>query len=794
MNILLVGGPSVFINRIIRKFKKEGHKVCLLTGNRFNTGGYEKAFETYCFPYDSESIKSIFESADPDVTIYFGAYDSNFEWDMEQNTSVRFTSSLMNLLTFFDTSGKGRFIYLSSDEVYGGDWPEDIREEETVKPETIKGAALAQGENICSYMGDLSKKDIVTLRLQHLYGMPESAGDCNETITWFCLETLRGKILRADAGNRFALLYESDAVEFLYEVAVCEYHRSSIYNISSSVETNEAELAEIVFSAMKGRELMPVDDGWGDDVDWEENDGWEEVAAERSDPRTGRYAKDFKAGEPVILRSAPGVRRVLSNERFVEEFRAVFFGSTKKNVNKIAGKMKRYKRKFLTGEELEMSFWKKLQQRAGWFFKAIIPFLENIICFIFFYRLNQYVAGSTYFSRLDFYLLYVLLFAIVHGQHQAIFSAALAMGGHFFSQAAGGEGFAATTDYTNYVWITQLFIVGLTVGYQRDNIRSLRDEMMDERIYLSKQLVDINDINGSNVRVKNALTTQIINQNDSVGKIYNITSTLNKLMPEEILFQAATMLGELMESRDVAIYTVSNGQYARLFSYTTPKAKKGGNSICYREYGALSEALKDHRVYINRELDERYPMMASAIYDDEEMEIIVMIWSISWDRMTLGQADYLVVCGYLIQNAVIHANRYLSALRDERYVKGLELLKGEAFDGLVRSFLHAREKGLTECVLLEVDIRDKALLDAGKELRKNLRNNDYVGIGGDHKLLVLLSNAGRAEADVIMKRFEEKGYVSRIKEEEGIYYDGGRAGISDFTYNKLRHRASVPAV
>ena len=44
--------------------------------------------------------------------------------------------------------------------------------------------------------------------------------------------------------------------------------------------------------------------------------------------------------------------------------------------------MKRYKRKFLTGEELEMSFWKKLQQRAGWFFKAIIPFLENIICFI----------------------------------------------------------------------------------------------------------------------------------------------------------------------------------------------------------------------------------------------------------------------------------------------------------------------------------------------------------------------------------------------------------------------------
>ena len=32
-----------------------------------------------------------------------------------------------------------------------------------------------------------------------------------------------------------------------------------------------------------------------------------------------------------------------------------------------------------------------------------------------------------------------------------------------------------------------------------------------------------------------------------------------------------------------------------------------------------------------------------------------------------------MVCGYLIQNAVVHANRYLSSLRDSRYVEDGEL-------------------------------------------------------------------------------------------------------------------------
>lgn len=38
MNILLAGGPCTLMNRLIIRCKKEGHRVFLLTGDRFRKG------------------------------------------------------------------------------------------------------------------------------------------------------------------------------------------------------------------------------------------------------------------------------------------------------------------------------------------------------------------------------------------------------------------------------------------------------------------------------------------------------------------------------------------------------------------------------------------------------------------------------------------------------------------------------------------------------------------------------------------------------------------------------------
>ena len=81
MNILLVGGTCSLMNNIILKLRKEGHRVFLLTGDKYKHSKYEKVFERYDFPYDSENLNEIIESVNPDVTILLGAFDTNYLWN-----------------------------------------------------------------------------------------------------------------------------------------------------------------------------------------------------------------------------------------------------------------------------------------------------------------------------------------------------------------------------------------------------------------------------------------------------------------------------------------------------------------------------------------------------------------------------------------------------------------------------------------------------------------------------------------------------------------------------------------
>ena len=202
------------------------------------------------------------------------------------------------------------------------------------------------------------------------------------------------------------------------------------------------------------------------------------------------------------------------------------------------------------------------------------PFVENLICFIPFFMLNNRTVGSQYFANLDPFLLYVLLFAIVYGQQQATFSAICAVAGYMFRQMYTRSGFEVLMDYNTYVWIAQLFILGLVVGYMRDQIRTMRMESQELEEHLSRQITDIRDINESNIRVKEVMEQQLIDQRDGIGKIYSITKALDQRMPDEVMFYAVEILTELMETRDVALYNVVNGDYARIFSAASRKGQK----------------------------------------------------------------------------------------------------------------------------------------------------------------------------------------------------------------------------
>ena len=724
MNVLLIGGSGSLINSLIIKFKKEGHRVYLLTGTRQDKAPYQKVFERYNFPYDCACLNEIFESINMDLTIFLGAYDTNYKWNNEEADAVQYSSGLMNILMSYAVKNKGRFVYLSSDEVYSVHSDEDLTEDDQPTPIGVKNMLLAQAEEMCESYRVSRERDIITLRLDHVYVIPKKRSECRDKCTKMCLEAFDSKKVTANENSRFALLYETDAVEFIYRASVADSPKYTLYNISSCKEKAEPEIAAII--------------------------------------------KQYYGNDTQIM-SLPGEKKriVLSNERFVSEFGKQYYCNDEGIIKRIARTMMLNKAAFWNDEEKKKTLIERIFDRGGWLLKAAIPFVENIIAFIPFFMLNNRTTGSKYFANLDFYLLYVLIFSIVYGQQQAVFSAVLATLGFCFRQMYTQSGFELMLDTNTYVWIAQIFILGLVVGYMRDQISKLKRESIEEKEFLSGQLGDMRDINSSNVRVKDALETQLVNQNDSIGKIYSITSALDQRSPEEVLFYAADMISNLVKSKDVSIYNVVNDRYARLFSATSKKARVLGNSVKYKEeLGAMYEVLADHKVYINRKMEENLPMMANMIFDDDDKpQIILMIWTLSWENMTLGEANQLVVISALIKGAVVRSNRYLQALQEKRYIEGTKVLETEAFMLLLNAFQNAEREGLAECVLLKVGhSKGEDLFDLSNRISQTLRQSDIMGMTDDG-LEVLLANTSRADSAFVVNRFENLGIDTEIVED-----------------------------
>lgn len=724
MNILLVGGSSRFTKLLIDKLKKEGHRVFRLTEEPKTAKSVGKVFETYHFAYDDSCIREVVDSIQPDVTVFLGAFDTNYHWDKRQSRPVTYTAGLFNLLTAHIALGKGRFIYLSSEEVYQGEYAEEISCDTPCMVHTDRAQAIAAGEDICRSYRRMGK-DTVVLRLDHLYGTPKEAGETKNVCARMIIEGLETGEIQVDDAQRMALLHYKDAVEFIYYVIAAKETRQGLYQISPGETLPQRTIAEYIAGALKDVKLVDA-------------------------PQRQRL-------EPV-----------LSNTLYEEEFGIRIYQKPEVGIGEAAAYISRHASDFVRTDARKKSFLRLLGTRTKDMVSALLPFAENLICFIPFFMLNNRAFGREYFQNIDFYLLYVLLFAIIYGQQQATFSCLLAVAGYCFRQMYHRSGFEVILDFNTYIWIAQLLILGLVVGYLRDRLKVVEEEKKNEASYLSKQIEDISDINTSNVKVKEILSSQILNQNDSFGRLYEITTSLDKYEASEVLFYAAEVLAKLMGSKDVAIYTVANRSYARLFSATSGKARELGNSINYREMKELYEPLSEHKVYINKSMDERYPLMADAIYSEDEMQLILMVWGIPWERMTLGQANMLSVIGNLIQNAVLRANRYMSALQYQRYIPGTNILEKEAFRSLVTAYLNASEKQLTECTLIEVELGEVSLEEAGKRLGAQMRQSDFLGELQDGRVYALLANTRPKDAAVVLQRFRDSGFNCRITEEVSL--------------------------
>ena len=251
---------------------------------------------------------------------------------------------------------------------------------------------------------------------------------------------------------------------------------------------------------------------------------------------------------------------------------------------------------------------------------------------------------------------------------------------------------------------------------------------------------------------------------DNWKATYDIISSLEKYKTEEVLFYAAQILGEEMGSKNMAIYTVANREYARLYSSTSLKARKLGNSIKYVAMGELYDELKAGRIYVNESNNENRPALAHAIYAEEDIRVILMFWDVSKEKHGVSPVKRLTVIETLLQKTLLHASRYMSNFRRKNYLEGTNVLNEDTFRVLLKAFLEAKERGLTECALVEFEMGYRDYKSISLQAACKIRLTDYMGVLNGGNFYILLANTDIKSAEIVQGRFQAIGFKTILKD------------------------------
>lgn len=712
-SILIIGSYGILAYEMINKLSKENWRIFTLTSDKKSIKP-EHVFEQYIFEYDSDSTNEVIASSHPEVILFLGAYDPLYQWDDEtvRGESLNYVAGLSNLLMNASIHGVRHFIYVSSHRVFEEEYAVDINEDMPASPKTYKGMAISQGENLAMHFNKTSQMEVTIVRIAHMYGIPTKAKECTDIYSKMCMKALTERRLKVNAKKAISGIYIRDAIEALYLIMNAQERKHSVYHISSMEENTEAEIAQLIKENIE----QPID----------------------------------------IIDQTVGLKQriVLSNKRICEEFHFKIRYSYKTIIPAMISYMKHHKLQFLRRDDnMEGN---RLVNRLLKLLRKILPFLETSLFFIPFFMLNNWAVDSTYFSGINFYMLYVLLFSVVHGRQQAIYASLLSVLGYCYRQMYTETGFSLLISINTYIWIAQLFVVGMTVGHLKDKFRDLDQDKSEKIDFLTERLNDITVINNSNTKIKNYYAEKLISSTESIGHIYSITSKLDKANKGEVLFAALDTLTEIMQSHDVSIYSVTSVNYCRLSSASSEKARSLGKSIAIDQYPMIFNALENRQVFVNRTLDHKLPMMASALYDDNIMRIVIFLWDLPYENMTLYHTNLLTVVGALIYNAVVRDADYFDALAYKRFIPETRILQEEAFHEMVKIYQHAGEKGYTESCILYIS-SFQSIMEMDEQIHSVIRDTDYVGVTSDGSLAVLLTNTNENEYIYVRDRLKANG-------------------------------------
>lgn len=711
MKVLICGSYDVFSLSMISKLKKENHEIFVLTGKSQQTLNKPKeVFQEYDFPFTSPSVEFIMSNVMPDVVVYLGAFDSGFEWKKESQDAVNYAAGLLNVLLTAKAAGIRKVVYLSSYEVFEGNGGDVISEDVHAIPVSLRAKTFLQGEKACRMHHEKDAFEVDVIRLGEVYGNYKNQLLKSNIV----YQLLVGDYSAMDWNQEYHLLYIDDAQEGIYRVMTTKTQEHTLYHIGDEESTTSGE----VLIALKS--YVDAD-----------------VVAEASKQMSKKSSQTVLASSIKYLGYSP--KYTLSSA--MPKMDAAIKGrktTEAKHESMAAKEDKKKKNQFL-------------------------PYIETIALFILLQIFLYITRGSAFHETVDLYLWFVVVIVSVHGLTQGKLAIVLSIFGKFTIDVIGGVNSSVIYDYHSYLWVLQIIVIGMLAGYGRDKFKRIVEDLTDENHYLQKEFDNIKSINTSNVMAKNIYERHLVNHSNSMGRIYDIIAQMDSLEPQSIVFEAIDVVSQLMNTKDVAIYSCdANSDYCRLIASSSEKAKRMGKSIQLKNTKEFAENLKEGKVYRNLGLNEEYPLIAGGAFDDGKMKMVIMIWSMDVKDINLNQVNIFSIICKLMERSLARAYDYMETTHEASYIIHTKVMTETAFQKVLDLYNFGKKRKMLEYTLLKVAKDADNAQEQYKKLGKLTRETDYIGLYGQNSILILLTNTNEMDAENVMSRFMESGVTVEI--------------------------------
>jgi hypothetical protein len=381
---------------------------------------------------------------------------------------------------------------------------------------------------------------------------------------------------------------------------------------------------------------------------------------------------------------------------------------------------------------------------------------------ILMHLLSELTGTLIQFKYVDFRLLFVVLMATVYGMRFGLFSAVLASLSIIYTWfQLGLDWELLSQNVGNWFPFVVYFSAGIIIGFIRDrNETEITYEKKQTKLIYEKYSFLYNVFN--EIRdLKDDFREQLVGYRESFGRVLKVSQELDTLQEEAVFLKALTIFEDILENDSIAMYSMSDKNFARLEVSSTSLKSKISKSLNLKEYPELITPIGEGILYQNKSLLPEYPAYVVPILDGDKAVALVVLWNVRFEDYSENYSNLIkVMCGFF-QASLVRASLFVRANRENIYLPSTRILKPEAFYRALQIKEEMRRNKIADYQLIRIFCSEKKFEDLNANISEKIRDTDFIGIDDKEQCYIIFSQAEDATESRIMERLGE--FVDRFE-------------------------------